>query len=102
MLTFQKVASLLLYSWQFPQVCNDSIVLPKSFEIDPVSAISGEYSLADNHRQVESINELRLSGSSFLSLAPWRPCCKATVLLILEGVRHSASEGVGEIRSQLW
>ena len=38
----QKVASLPLYSRQFPQVHDDSIVLLKSFEIDSVSAISQE------------------------------------------------------------
>lgn len=36
------MASLPLYSWQFPQVHDDSIVLLKSFEIDSVSAISQE------------------------------------------------------------
>ena len=36
------MASLPLYSRQFPQVRDDSIVLLKSFEIDSVSAISQE------------------------------------------------------------
>ena len=36
------MASLPLYSRQFPQVHDDSIVLLKSFEIDSVSAISQE------------------------------------------------------------
>ena len=52
----QSAASLPEQSWQFPPVRDDSAVLLTSFEIDPVSAVSGEYSPADNHSQVESLN----------------------------------------------
>lgn len=82
-----------LYSRQFPQVVDDSIVLSKSFEIDPISSISGEYSPADNHSQVESANALGPSGGSVLSQVPWRPRCWAVVRLsIWEGARHSVSD----------
>lgn len=64
---FRMSLPFLCAAGNFSQVCDESIVLSKSFEIDLVSAISGEYSLADNHSRVECTNEVKLPSSSLLS-----------------------------------